>query len=122
MPRQEKTSNLAGTAVQDVEQDTFALLHSNWLTVAEHLSINREGVVANLIPVRVSSRERGVHRALPRILKRRHGLRRRQKVHHHIPASAEGRLELFHGQKDFAVIVPWIFLRLDIDRPNESAV
>ena len=114
--------NLACASIQYMEEDLLSLLYTNWFAVPKHLSIDREGVVANLVSVRRFLSQAKHSSNLASILQRRNGLCRRQKIHRHISAPAEGRLELFHGEKDFAVVAPWVFLRLNIDWPNESAV
>ena len=43
-------------------------------------------------------------------------------VHRHVAALAEGRLELFQHQEDFAVIGAGVVLRLDIDRASLAGI
>ena len=64
MCRQRQTSDFGGASVQDVEEDTLALLHFDWLAVMELAAIDGEGVVADLISMRHAFGERCLHRSL----------------------------------------------------------
>jgi hypothetical protein len=76
MPRQGKTPDLACAPIQDMKQDALALLHANWLTMPEHLSIDHEGVIADFVTVRHALRQRSRHGRLAGIFQRRNRLRR----------------------------------------------
>ena len=61
--RERKAANLGRAAVDDVKQHALAGLHANRIAVAEHPAVDREGAVADFVPVGHAPCERGA--ALP---------------------------------------------------------
>ena len=119
---QRQAANLGGAAVQHMKEDALALLHANGFSVAEHAAIDGEGVVADLVAVRHAFGERSFHRRLALIFERLHAGGRRKGVHGHVAAAAEGGLEFFQNEEDFAIVTARLVLRLDVDRSDLSAV
>ena len=56
------------------------------------------------------------------IFQRGDRLRRRQEIHRHVAATAQGRLELLQRKEDFAVVIARMLLRLDVNRPHQAAI
>ena len=48
--RQRQAADLARAAIQDVKKYSLAFFYTHWLAVAEHSSIDGEGVVTTLYP------------------------------------------------------------------------
>ena len=72
------------------------------LAMPEHLSIDREGVVPDLIAVRYSFGKRSVHGSFARLLERRNCPGWADEIHRHIAAATQCWLKLFHRKKYFA--------------------
>ena len=117
-----EAANLGGAAVQHMKQDALALLHAHGLSVAEHAAVDGEGVVADLVALRHAFGERGFHRRLALFFERLHAGGRRKGVHGHVSAAAEGGLEFFQDEEDFAIVTARLVLGLDVDRSDLSAV
>src|ERR1700722_18128381 len=49
---QRQAADLARAAIQDVKKYSLAFFYTHWLAMAEHSSIDGEGVVADLVPLR----------------------------------------------------------------------
>ena len=115
-----KAADLRGARVEHMEEHTLALLDANWLGGPQHLAVNAEQLVADLI---------AFGRALallvglcPRLLKLFDRFARRQHVHGHVATTAEGRGELLHYKEDFPVVCTSLVLGLDIDRPCQPGI
>jgi len=83
-----KTATLSRAAIQNVKQDPLARFHAHRLTVAEHSSIDGEGIVADLVPVRYALGQRCFHPALAGISKCGDLLSWREELHRHVAATA----------------------------------
>ena len=117
-----EAANLGGAGVEDVEEDALAGFHADGIAVAEHASVDGEGIVADFESVRQAAGEGDFHFALAGIFEFGDGLRGREKVLRHVAAAAEGGLKFFESEEDFAVVVAGMVLGLDVDRADEASV
>src|SRR5271166_4819662 len=115
MSRQRKAANFGGARVEHMEQHPLALLDVNRLSLPEHSAVNAEELVADL---------KSLGRALGRLICGPSHLLQRlvgapdQHVHRHVATAAKRGQELLYDEEDFAVIRPWVLLRLDVDRTS----
>ncbi len=117
-----EAADLGGAGVDDVEEDTLAGFDADGLAVAEHLAVDGEGGVADLVAVGHSAGERGFHGGLACVFDRFDGGGGGEEVHGHVSAAAEGWLELFEGEEDFAVVGAGVVGGLDVDGTGEAVV
>ncbi len=120
--RQGQAADLGGAAVQHVQQHVFAGLHADRFAVAEHPPVDGKQAVPDLVAVREAACERGLHGALAGGLQHRVGRCRRQEIHRHVAAAAEGRLKFLQCQEHFLVVAAGLAPGLDVDRPDLAAV
>ncbi len=66
--RQSQTANLGRTAIQNVKQHALPLFHPDRLSVTQHVSVDGERIVADLVAVRHPLGEGSVHLALALVL------------------------------------------------------
>ena len=90
-----EAANLGGAGVEDVKENAFAGFHADRFAVAEHASVDGEGIVADFESVRQAAGEGGFHFALAGIFEFGDGLGGREEVLRHIAAAAEGGLKFF---------------------------
>src|SRR5271166_5090241 len=105
-----------------MKQHTFVLFDAYGLAVPQHAAVDGERAIANLISVRHALGQRSFHGGLTLLLKLAVASRRREEVHVHVAAAAEGGLELLEREEDFAVVAAGILLRFDVHRANLAAV
>src|SRR5579859_1311580 len=105
-----------------MEENSFALLHPDRLTVVQHPAIDGKRTVADFVAMRHAFGEGSLHGRLALLFQRLHLRRGRKKVHWHISAAAERGLELLQHQKDLAIIVARRILWFDIDCTNLAVV
>src|SRR5580692_6246544 len=98
-----------------MEQYAFALFDPHRFAAAQHSTVDREGIVPDLESMRRAFVEGSLHGVLSGILQILDRRRGRQKVHVHIAAAAERRLELLQSEKNLAIVAAGVLLRLDID-------
>src|SRR5579859_3187265 len=122
MTGQSETANLRSASVQDVEQNSFALLYANRLPMVQHPAIDRKRTVANFESMWLSLCQGSLHRGLALLFERLHTSGRRKEIHCHVSTLAEGGLEFFQDEKDLAIIITRLMLWLDVDRADLSAV
>src|SRR6516225_8874226 len=122
MARQGQAANFGRAAIQNVKEDTLALLNSNRLAVAEHATINCEELVANFVAVRHAFGEGRFHCRFACLLESFLSLGRRQKILWHVAAATQSWLKFLQDKKHFAIIAAWIFFRLGVNRPDLAAV
>src|ERR1700688_2010260 len=114
MTGQGKTANLCRASIQHMEQNSFALSHTDRLPMVQHPAIDRERAVAHLVSVRHALGEGSLHRRLALLFKA-FNLGGRQEVLGHVSTAAESRLELLQNEEDLAVIVARVMFGFDID-------
>ena len=119
---QGQAADLGGAAIDDVQQHALAGTYADRLAVAEHAAVDRERLVADLIPVRRASGQRGLHRRFAALLQGRVAPVRLQEIHRHVAALAEERIELLQRQEHLAVPGAGLVLRLDVHGPDQAAV
>ncbi len=90
-----EAANLGGAGVEDVEENALAGFHADGFAVAEHASVDGEGIVADFESVRQAAGEGGFHFAFAGIFEFGDGLRGREEVLRHVAAAAEGGLKFF---------------------------
>src|SRR5579862_4142677 len=122
MAGKREAADFRGAGIENVQQDAFALLDAQRLTVPEHASIDGEGAIADFIAVWHSFRERGFHRGFAGGFEVVIGSGGRKEVLSHVAATAERRLEFLEREEKFAVEAAGLMARLDIERARESAV
>src|SRR5260370_42327377 len=105
-----------------MKQDALALFHPNRFAVAQHTAIDSERIVANLIPMRHTFGEGGLHLALPLRLEAGYGLGRREKIHRHVSTLAQRRLKLLQREKDLTVVIARVASLFDVNRSDEAAI
>src|SRR6202050_3150157 len=114
MSGQGQAADLACTGVKYVKENALTLLDLEGLALAQHLAVDAEEVVAYLVALGLFLRlDIGLPPDLLQLGYRRSG----EKIHCHIAALAEGRLEFLEREENFAVVGTWIVLRLDVNRP-----
>src|SRR5580704_6952709 len=122
MAREGHTADFARTAVENMEENPFALLHSDRFAMSKHSPINGERAIAYLVAFWHSLCERRLHRSFPSILEALHDCGGGEKIHIHISAPAEGRFKFLQSKEEFTVVMTRIVLWLDVQRANETAV
>src|ERR1039458_6747288 len=121
MTRQSKVTYLGRASIQHMEQNSFALFHANGLAVVQHPAIDRKRTVADFVSVRHALGEGSLHGRLALSFEHLH-LGWRQELLGHVSTPAESWLELLKHKEDFAVVVAWLVLWLDVHRTNLAAV
>jgi len=119
MPRQSNAADLGRTRIEQMEQHALTRLHADRLTVPEHPAIDTEQLVTDLETLGFLLRF--LVGGSPHLLQSLDG-RAGEHVHRHIAAAAERWRELFHHQKNLAVIGPGVVLWFDVDRPDLAGV
>ena len=117
-----EAADLAGAAVEDVEEDALALFDAYGIAVSQHAAVDGERIVANFVSVRHAQGEGRFHCGLASVFQFGYGLSGGEKVHGHVSATAQGGLELLQGEEDFAIVVAAVLFRLDVDGTDEPAV
>src|ERR1700687_389730 len=105
-----------------MEQHAFALSYPNRLAVAQHVAVDGEDLVTDLVAVRHAPRERGLHGALARRLQPQIDVGWAQEILGHVAALAERRLELLERKKHLAVEASGLMPRLDVNGADLAAV
>ena len=122
MAGQGKTANFRGAAVQNVKKNALTLFNPDGFAMAEHPAVNGKELVANFVPVRHPLGQGSFHGNFTGFHESSINHGRRKKILRHVAAAAESRFEFFQNKKDFAIVAAWIFLLLDVNRPNLAAV
>ena len=117
-----ETANLRGASVQNVKENSLAVLDANGIAVAQHPPIDRERAVANFKAMRHALGERRLHGRLSSFLQLLVDGRGREKIHVHVASAAEGRLEFLQDKEDLAVVVSGLVPGLDVNRSHQAAV
>src|SRR6516225_9995361 len=119
MAGQGQAPDFGRAGVKYMKENALTLLNLERLALAQHLAVDAEEVVADLIALGLFLRlDIGLPADLLQFGYRRSG----EKIHRHITALAEGRLEFLKHEEEFAVVGARIVLRLDVNRPRLARV
>src|ERR1700722_18092348 len=121
MTGQGETAYLGRASIQHMEQNSFALLHADRISVMQHPAIDRERAVAYLVSGWHTLSQGSLHRRLA-LLFERSNLVWGQEILGHVPTPTESRLELLQHEKDLPVIVARLMFGFDIHRPDLPTV
>ena len=62
MPRQREAANFGGAAIQYVKQNSFAMLHTDRFTMAQHSAVDCERAIADFVSMGHTLGKRSLHR------------------------------------------------------------
>src|SRR6516162_6323585 len=101
MAGQGQAPDFGRAGVKYMKENALTLLDLEWLALAQHLAVDAEEVVADLVALGLFLRlDVGLPADLLQLGCRRSG----EKVHRHIAALAESRHEFLEHEEDFAVV------------------